>query len=193
MVVLYSGTPGSGKSLHMAERIFAHLFMGRPVIGNFEFNDKLVKFKRSDYIYCPNHELTPDFLKKFSIDYQSKNGSCKEGTIKVFIDESQLLFNSRDYQSTGRREWLQFFTLHRHYKIDIILAAQFDRMLDRQIRALIEYEYIHRKLSNFGWRGKMLNIFMLGNMFACVKYWYPLHEKIECEYFRFFREEDTNI
>ncbi len=185
MVTLYSGTPGSGKSLHMAERIFTHLFMGRPVIGNFLFNDSMVKFKKSRYVYIPNWELTPQKLIDFSIDYQKEHGRVKEGTIKVFIDEAQLIFNSRDYGMDGRKEWLQFFTLHRHYGIDIILACQFDRMLDRQIRCLIEYEYIHRKVSNFGWKGKILNILMGGRMFACSKRWYPLKEPIGGEFFRF--------
>lgn len=185
MVILYSGTPGSGKSFHMAERIFTYLFMGKPVIGNFVFNDQLVKWKRSAYIYMPNWELTPQKLIDFSLDYQKQHGRVKEGTIKVFIDEAQLIFNSRDYGMEGRREWLQFFTLHRHYGIDIILACQFDRMLDRQIRCLIEYEYIHRKVSNFGWKGKILNILMGGKMFACSKRWYPLKEPVGGEFFRF--------
>ena len=32
----------------------------------------------------------------------------------------------------------------------MILIAQFDKMVDRQFRALFEYEYVHRKVSNFG-------------------------------------------
>lgn len=186
MVILYSGTPGSGKSLHMAERIFTYLWIGKPVIGNFYFNDSLVKHRRIDYKYIPNWELTPEVLMDFSLKYQEKSGKhIKEGTIKVFIDEAQLIFNSREYSAKGRKEWLQFFTLHRHYGIDIILACQFDRMLDRQIRCLIEYEYIHRKISNFGWKGKILNFLMGGKMFACSKLWYPLKEHIGGEFFRF--------
>ena len=185
MVILYSGTPGSGKSLHMAERIFTYLWLGKPVIGNFAFNDKLVKWKKTNYVYMPNWELTPKKLIDFSVEYQNIHGRIKEGTIKVFIDEAQLLFNSRDYGSQGRKDWLQFFTLHRHYGIDIILACQFDRMLDRQIRCLIEYEYVHRKVSNFGWKGKLLNFLMGGNMFACSRRWYPLKEKLGAEFFRF--------
>ena len=186
MVILYSGTPGSGKSLHMAERIFTYLWMGKPVIGNFFFNDALIKHKKTNYVYCPNWELTPKFLMDFATRYQKESSKrVKEGTIKVFIDEAQLLFNSRDYGVKGRKEWLQFFTLHRHYGIDIILACQFDRMLDRQIRCLIEYEYIHRKISNFGWKGKILNFLMGGKMFACSKLWYPMKEHIGGEFFRF--------
>lgn len=186
MVSLYSGTPGSGKSLHMAERISTYLFLGKPVIGNFFFNSSGLRFKKTEFIYMPNWELSPQRLIDFSLLYWgSKRTRPKEGGIKVFIDEAQLIFNSRDYSSPDRKEWLQFFTLHRHYGIDIILACQFDRMLDRQIRCLIEYEYIHRKVSNFGWKGKMLNFLMGGRMFACSRLWYPLKEKIGGEFFRF--------
>ena len=193
MVLLYSGTPGSGKSLHMAERIFIHLRLGHPVIGNFHFNDKLVKFKRTDYIYMPNWELTPQRLIDFSLAYQKEHGAIKEGTIRVYIDEAQLIFNSRDYGSKDRKEWLQFFTLHRHYGIDIILACQFDRMLDRQIRCLIEYEYIHRKVANYGWRGALLNFLMGGKMFCCARLWYPMKEKMGGEFFRFKKKYSVFI
>lgn len=185
MITLFTGTPGSGKSLHMAERIYFNLLMGRPTIGNFLFNDSRFKFKKSKYIYVDNSELTSKFLIDFSVSYQKEHGNVKEGFFRLFIDEAQLLFNSRDFSRPDRREWLKFFTLHRHYKYDIILACQFDRMLDRQVRCLVEYEFLHRKLSNFGWRGRLLNFLMFGNMFVSINFWYPLHERLGAEFFRF--------
>ena len=62
------------------------------------------------------------------------------------------------------------------------------KLIDRQIRALIEYEFIHKKLSNFGWRGKLLNIIMLGNMFNCKQVWYPLKESVGSTFFRFSKK-----
>ena len=62
--------------------------------------------------------------------------------------------------------------------------AQFDKMLDRQIRALIEYECIHRKVSNFGIWGKIFSLFAGGKLFVCVKVWYPMKEKVGSEFFR---------
>ena len=38
------------------------------------------------------------------------------------------------------------FSQHRKLGYRVILIAQFDRMLDRQIRSVLEYEYIHRKV-----------------------------------------------
>ena len=179
MISLYSGTPGSGKSLHCARTIINWSRLGYPVVGNFQVD--LSKYKRADFIYCPNHEMTPDYLIKLS---QDKVGSKpKEGSILLVIDECQLLFNAREWQQNGRAQWLSFFTQHRKLGYDIILIAQFDRMIDRQIRSLIEYEFIHRKMSNFGWQGVLMSLAFGGNAFIAVKMWYPLKEKIGSEIF----------
>ena len=80
-----------------------------------------------------------------------------EDQILLVIDESQLIFNARDWQKAGREKWLSFFSQHRKYGYHIILVAQFDRMIDRQIRSLIEYEYVHRKVGNYGIKGRALH------------------------------------
>ena len=130
MIYLYSGTPGSGKSLHCAMTVTNWARLGYPVICNFECN--LEKYKRSKFTYISNDELTPERLKKISRDHF--NGKrVKEGSLLLVIDECQLMFNSREWQKSGRANWLEFFTQHRKYGYDIILIAQFDRMIDRQI------------------------------------------------------------
>ena len=179
MISLYSGTPGSGKSLHCARTIINWSRLGYPVVGNFTVD--LSKYKRADFTYCPNDQMTPDYLVKLS---QEKVGSKpKEGSILLVIDECQLLFNAREWQQSGRAQWLSFFTQHRKLGYDIILIAQFDRMVDRQIRSLIEHEFIHRKMSNFGWQGKIMSLLFGGNTFIAVKMWYPLHERLGAEIF----------
>ena len=78
-------------------------------------------------------------------------------------------------------EWigLNFFP-HQHRKLgyDFIVIAQDDRMIDRQIRSLFEYNYIHRKINNFK-IGAILPI----PTFIVVKYWYGMQEKLESEMF----------
>jgi len=180
MISLYSGTPGSGKSLHCARTIQNWSRLGYPVIGNFPVD--LSKYKRAAFTYCPNEKLTPDFLIQYSRNFFGSK-PIKEGSILLVVDECQLVFNAREWQQSGRARWLSFFTQHRHYGYDIILIAQFDRMVDRQIRSLIEYEYIHRKMSNFGWQGKALSLVFGGKSFISVKMWYPLNEKIGSEIF----------
>lgn len=120
---------------------------------------------------------------QYSRDYFKDKTKIQEDKILLIIDECQMLFNAREWSVFNRKAWLKFFTTHRHYGYCIVLVAQFDRMIDRQIRSLIEYEYIHRKLSNFGWRGMMLNIIFGGKTFVAVKSWYPLKEKVGSEFF----------
>lgn len=158
---------------------------GRPCICNFALATEKIKHSRTqNFHFVREDKLTPAYLIKFAQEHIKKTGKVKEGSILLVIDECQRMFNARDWGQKGRQDWLSFFTLHRHLGYDIILIAQFDRMLDRQIRALIEYEYIHRKVSNFGWKGKLLSCLAFGNLFVTVKVWYPMKEKVGSEWFR---------
>lgn len=184
MIFLYSGTPGSGKSLHVARVIRDHLkWSAGLVITNFPINKEGLGKYRGELIVSDNETIDRTFLEFQSKRWYEKH-KFKEGGILLVLDEAQMLFNSRDWSASGRQEWIKFFTIHRHLGIDVYLVAQFDRMLDRQIRCLLEYEYIHRKVSNFGWRGMLLSAFSGGKLFCCVKLWYPMKEQIGYEYFK---------
>lgn len=181
MIALYSGTPGSGKSLHCAEKIRTHLKFYTDVIGTFHINEKcLYKNSKYNYTYVNIYSLTPSFLVAYAKSHKLKKGV--EGSFLLVIDEAQRLFNSRTWNNKDRNDWITFFAEHRHLGFDIILVSQNDRMLDRQIRALIEYEFIHRKITQFGLKGKILSLFV-GN-FCYIKMWYPLKEKIDSNFFR---------
>lgn len=186
MIYLYSGTPGSGKSLHQAQTLYYWLRSGGPVICNFDINLKAITKnprKLGEFYYVSNDILTPELLIKYSRLY-FKNHKFKEGAIRLYIDECQLLFNAREWNIKGRKEWLSFFTQHRKYGYDIFLVAQFDRMIDRQVRSLIEYEVIHRKVKNFGKWGWIFNFFAGGNLFVALTVWYPMKQVIDHLFFK---------
>ena len=185
MIELYSGTPGSGKSLHTAKEIRSRLKMHkRVIIGNFYVNMTAIGRHKGTYLFVMNDRLTPERLLQFSRKLSFHLGRrLKEGEILLVIDEAQLLFNSREWQNISRQGWLSFFSQHRHYGYDIILAAQFDRMLDRQVRCLIEYEEIHRKVSRFGYIGFFVGLFTHDNLYVAVKRWYPIKERVEGSFF----------
>ena len=112
MIYLYSGTPGSGKSLHVAQVIYYSLSRKSPVIGNFEIDRASVK-NPDCYSYVSNSELreSPRRLIDFALDYWKDGKPVKEGKLLVVIDEAQQLFNSRAWQADGRDEWLKFFKI----------------------------------------------------------------------------------
>lgn len=189
MITLYSGTPGAGKSLHLASRLCNWMqFRNAPIIGNFSCDFSSLKKQRGHYLYIDNSDLTPDRLATFALNYrqyvkEEYNRNVKEGEILLVIDECQLLFNSRDWGQKNRMNWCAFFTQHRKLGFEIVLVAQMDRMLDRQIRGLIEYEWVHRKISNYGVFGKIIGLFFGGKVFCAVKVWYPMKEKVGSEFF----------
>lgn len=189
MIYLFTGTPGSGKSLHMARIIRNRLRAGKPVIANFECRLDMLRGKLGDYVYMDNAEFArgPKCLEDYAQRYWGDRDR-KEGAVWVFIDEAQLLFNARSWNARGRDAWIHFFTLHRKLGYDIFLISQFDQMLDKQLRSLVEYQYIHRKVSNFGVWGRVLSLLTGGGLFCCVKMWYPMQQRLSAEFFKYHRK-----
>ena len=184
MIYFFSGTPGSGKSLDMARCILNDLKFNKPVITNFDIYPPK-KLQNRTLIIKDNLSLTPEFLIDFSNQY-FKNHRFREGAINLYIDECQLLFNARTWNIKGRDSWNKFFTNHRHFGYDVVLSAQFDRMIDRQIRSLFETEVIHRKVNNLGLKGLYFRIlFASPTLFMKIHYYYPIHEKTRVEFFRY--------
>jgi zona occludens toxin (predicted ATPase) len=180
-VSIYTGTPGSGKSLHMSKGIYWRVKHHKPVIANFPINEEIFK-DCSSFVYVDNDELTPAFLVDFARGYFADH-PFKEGSIRLYIDECQIIFNSRSWNESGRSAWIKFFTQHRKLGYDVVLVAQFDSMVDKQIRSLIEYQYIHRKANNFGGFGFLCNVLFLGHpVVVCVKNWYPLKQRLGADW-----------
>jgi len=173
MIKLMTGTPGSGKSHSMAFHIRNQLRRGRNVISTVSIDINRVnrkgKLKIGDFQYIPIFELTPERLERYALANHKKG---KESQTYVFIDECQLIFNSRDYAQNDRKSWLVFFTSHRHYGYEFFLITQNDRMIDRQIRALVEHEVKHRKINNYLW-------FLPITVFVAVETWYGHQQKLK--------------
>ena len=184
MIILYSGTPGSGKSMHAAKTIVEWSKRGKGVICNFPVCLDHIRRVKKQPVYLDNSEITVQALT----DYAYRNHIAgKESQTLVVLDEAQVLFNSRSYLTKDRKEWCTFFSQHRHYGFDFILIAQFDRMLDKQIRFLIETEYKHRKLNNYGIGGTILQLATLNSSwFICIEYWYGGNKlKLGSEIFKY--------
>lgn len=189
MISLYSGTPGSGKSLHCAYKIIDFIKMGKPVIANFPideqyFNrgkhrDKPPPKRYGKFEYWSPNKLNPTALKRYAKEHHKVG---KEGQTILIIDECAIMFNSRDWKMQDRMGWIKFFQLHRHMGFDVILICQHDRMLDRQIRAFIETEYKHRSAKNFGFWGLLISLISRG-FFVSIEYWYGAKIRLSSNFF----------
>lgn len=169
-IELYTGTPGSGKSYHAARRIVSRLRRGGGLICNFPVNEGYVKRRKTRVDYWDNSELTSQRLTAYALEHHKKG---KEGQTLVVIDECQIKFNCRTFGQKDRNDWIQFFAQHRKLGFNFILITQQDRMIDRQIRGLIETEVKHRKLNNYGIGGFFLSLFTgFSTWFIAIEYWY---------------------
>lgn len=179
MIYLYSGTPGSGKSYHAVAVIARKL--GRRdrnrVIANFPLTGKKIT---SRFEYWDNSEICISKLMQYAREHHRLG---VEGQTLVVIDEAQCIFNSRDWNGKGvlhsalkrqpdsRMDWIKFFSQHRKFGYNVILIAQSDKMLDKQIRSLIEYDVKHIKMNN-GF------FFFLPTSFLAVEKWYGQRMKL---------------
>ena len=104
MISLYSGTPGAGKSLHLASRLLNWMkYKNAPIIGNFQTDFSCIQNPKGHYLYIDNSDLTVDRLINFSKNYSEYVGRrVKEGEILLVIDECQIMFNARDWGQKNR-------------------------------------------------------------------------------------------
>lgn len=177
MISLYTGTVGSGKSYHALELGLNFIKKNGFVIANFpiklpkKFFGKRHK-RRWDKLnerWFFIEDISVEFLmsKSFENEWFGKEKQCL-----VIIDEAGIMFNSRDWahEREIRMAWIKFLSQSRKFGYDFVFVAQQDRMIDRQIRGLVEYEVKHRKINNskfFGW----LSLFKL-SVFMYIYKWY---------------------
>lgn len=177
MLYFYSGTPGSGKSLHAAQMVDQWYRKGRNIIANFpvnmDFYSKKKIRKPGNILYLDNSDLTVDYLIEFADKHHERNakGQVKPNQTLLVIDECQTMFNSRSWNQKGRNVWIIFFTQHRKYGFDVILISQAKEFVDKQIRAVFEHNYIHRDVRNFKIAGWFLAFLFGGHLFLCIDTW----------------------
>lgn len=181
MIEIYTGFVGSGKSYHATYRgceISDAPKGKRWVVANYPIKPKRTllsrlprignrypKYNTPRWIYKPNDQLTVDYLIQLS---QNMGWYGKESQCLLIIDEAGIMFNARDWMAkpAERKGWINFFAQSRKLGYDVVLIAQDVRMIDRQIRALAEYEVQHKKLNNW-FIFKLIPV----TIFAGVSFW----------------------
>lgn len=137
-----------------------------PVIGHYDYWENSQMTVERFVNYCYQHHK----YREMMMDGVPQRAYFEDQTL-IIIDEAQILFNCRDFGDRGRMEWCKFFSQHRHYGFNFILIAQHERMLDRQIRYLIEVFVQHRNLKYFNIFAKILSLIAGGSLFIYLYRW----------------------
>ena len=197
MINLYTGVAGSGKGYHIALRVFESLRRSKiniistcPVdidtlslswlgwlkrrlhdrfgVGFRHYNKVRLKGK---FYFWSYDQVTPANLLLFAKQNHDPKARIDVPQTLLIIDEGGVVFNCRDFSSKGRAEWLKFVAMHRHYGYDILIACQFDRQIDRQIRNNVDLEFRHRNLSVIPIFG-LVKLLFRRQVFLSFGYWY---------------------
>jgi zona occludens toxin len=198
-ITVFTGTPGSGKSLHATSEIYITLrHRKRNIIANFPLREEMFQNEKNfwtgkkvnllkKFYYCSNSLLDVRFLVKFAFKYHEP---YKENQTLIVIDEAQTIFNCRDYANPDRKLWNKFMQQHRHLGFEILLITQDITSIDKQIRNIVEYEIKHRKVNNFG-----IGMFLPVQTFICINKWYAGKAKSGLSFFalnkKFIKMYDT--
>jgi zona occludens toxin len=155
LISIYSGTVGSSKSYHATHIGLDWLNSKRHVIANFPIKPpknlrtkgQIKRWESNNNRWHFNEEITIQYLIAMSIE----NGWFgHESKCLLLIDEAGIMFNTRDWQTekNTRTPWIKFLSQSRKFGYDIVFVAQSDKMIDKQIRGLVEYDVRHFKLNN---------------------------------------------
>lgn len=205
MIELWSGTPGSGKSLHLAHDVREKLRWGRRVISTCNidtkmcFMNKLQEFifnvskgklnlscsdpKEKNFTYIPIEFVTPEFFYDYAARYHVFG---KEHQTIVYLDECVALFSPTVIGDNKElwNKWDDFFRKHRHLGFDIILVPQSKRLISRKVIEYAETEVKHYNRKHHGLIGFFGSLF-LGGLFSYSVCWRGDKTPIEQKFFTY--------
>lgn len=150
MIVGFVGTPGSGKSYDAVKKILFNLKKGRHVYTNIDGMDD-PGHQENIKMMCGLDDWAFDrqfhFLKKDEVPQFWK--IARPGSM-IVLDEIHKVFNCRDWQSKKNLDFADWASTHRHYGFDLILITQDMEKVEKQVRSLLEWTYVYRKVNFFG-------------------------------------------
>lgn len=193
MIEIYTGVPGSGKSAHAAANIREILNAPRrdqPVLANFRLSDGAPVAKPHNFTYLPNEDMSAGALIDFACEFWDSGAArFREDYIKLYVDEAQLLFNSRRWSDKSRMAYLEFLSQSRKYGYHIIMIAQHLKMIDNQFRMLVEVECNHRRIRSMGPVGTIVAAPFGGKLYMNVRYLVQGNERLNMEVRRYSKKD----
>lgn len=181
---VYTGVPGSGKSLHAAREVRFALDRRypRPVIANWQLSRDAPVAHPEYFHYISNEEMSAGKIIDFANDFWTKTEiPFREDYITLCLDECAIIFNSRRWSDKSRMSYLEFLSQSRKYGVRVLLISQSAKMIDNQFRMLIEREFNHRRISSMGPVGALAAAPFRGRVFLVVRYLFQANERLGME------------
>lgn len=149
-VIGFAGTPGSGKTYEAVKKILDNLQMGRVVYSNIRGLDNPVCREQIKNL-CGLSDLAIEIQLKQLEDDQIEEfwHHVPTGSL-IVIDEVQLWFSSREWQSDKNKIFGKWASTHRHNGFDVVLITQDVNRVDVAVKNLLEWVYVFRKINFFG-------------------------------------------
>lgn len=126
----YFGLPGSGKST-IGARLYIKLLKKNSKI------QKRLKFKNKKKSFVRRIFTTSSLpLKKALLFDKSDIGIYDMSNSLIIYDEAAFDYNNRDFKTNFGPKQLEFWKLHRHYNIDVVMFSQGPEDVDKKLRQL---------------------------------------------------------
>lgn len=137
MISLIFGLPGSGKSLLLS-------YIAYRAVNHKKINFRGFNISTTDYdrIYT-NFPCEGAYKLDFDLFGVANFTNCL-----ILIDEIQLFADSRNFRNFGDN-LKYFFSMHRHFKIDIVACSQSFSAVDARIRSLTHKLYYVDSIGKF--------------------------------------------
>lgn len=124
MITMYFGSPGSGKTTLLVKLAYESRFKYDHIYANFP---------------CYGCEpLDMSSIGEFTLPPKSL----------LLIDEAGIMYNNRNYKAFPHR-LIQWLKLHRHYKVDVVLASQSWEDVDITFRRMTDRLFYLKKIGAF--------------------------------------------
>ena len=154
MIIIFEGTPGSGKSYEAVKKIIDNLRRPeRVVYTNIDGTEPGVDDGTREYL--KNICGLDDYSLSERLHHLDKHQTrefpkhCKRGSL-IVIDEAHNYFNARDWQTEENRAVVRWAEEHRHQGYDVVFITTNASKIDKQVRSVVEWTYRFRKMNFFG-------------------------------------------
>lgn len=147
MITIIQGGPGSGKTYYACRYTIFALMRGEHVYTNAPMiEDKILKYIAEKYsLEVPKGQLHIIEDK----DLRQLEKVVGYGTpITVICDESHMQLNARDFAQQSR-DLMNWASVSRHYRADLIFISQHRHNIDAQLRRLANQYLFLRDFQKF--------------------------------------------